>query len=327
MAILFLLLRAMGWRDVLQAFDGVNWPWLLAMYGVLLVRKWLDAFQLRFILYTAGMRVSLHRVFMANALSAFYALFLPGNIVAAGAKWMALSAVTGQKAGVLNAIIYNRLMMTLLPVTAGVTALAIGNPVPETLLNEAATVVLVTVIVVFLSLYHPNLGRVIDRRLRQVGDLLPRLVQQKVGMLLDSMQRFRGFRAQEHYRVVGISAVAMLLGVTLLGCAMQAMGIDVSPFSVVWTAAFLAIGAALPLTIGNLGIREGLLVLALSPFDVPDSVAVAMGLLLFTNHIAIALVGATYQIAILSGLTQWDLSQEKHEETHTRTRHSESLIR
>jgi uncharacterized membrane protein YbhN (UPF0104 family) len=87
--------------------------------------------------------------------------------------------------------------------------------------------------------------------------------------------------------------------------ATLAVGVDVSPVHILWISAFLVFTAVLPITIANLGVREGLLVFALAPFGVNPATAVALGLLLFANQIIAALVGAFYQLAISLGWVRW----------------------
>ena len=57
----------------------------------------------------------------------------------------------------------------------------------------------------------------------------------------------------------------------------------------------------LPITIAGLGIREGILLVALSAYDVPGEQAVALGLLGFSTIVFMALIGAGYQLALTVG--------------------------
>jgi uncharacterized membrane protein YbhN (UPF0104 family) len=83
--------------------------------------------------------------------------------------------------------------------------------------------------------------------------------------------------------------LAMVLVAWMCG---HALGLSVG-----WTAmmAFIpvvVIAQALPLSIGGLGLREGSLVLLLGPLGVPDSHAVALGLLLYALNVAVSRLGA-----------------------------------
>jgi uncharacterized membrane protein YbhN (UPF0104 family) len=62
----------------------------------------------------------------------------------------------------------------------------------------------------------------------------------------------------------------------------------------------------LPITFSNLGVREGLLIAVLGLYGIDPAVAMAVGLLLFTNVVFVAVFGAAYQIALSSGWISWD---------------------
>ena len=52
------------------------------------------------------------------------------------------------------------------------------------------------------------------------------------------------------------------------------------------------IAQVLPISISGLGVREGLFVLFLQPLDVPQSQAIALGLLLYVLNLVVSLLGA-----------------------------------
>jgi uncharacterized protein (TIRG00374 family) len=92
--------------------------------------------------------------------------------------------------------------------------------------------------------------------------------------------------------VMGAAFVYQLSVVVVTWMAAQALGISVG-----WTAmmAFMpvvAIAQALPLSVGGLGLREGAMVVMLRPLGVPDSHAIALGLLLYAINMAVSLLGA-----------------------------------
>jgi hypothetical protein len=68
---------------------------------------------------------------------------------------------------------------------------------------------------------------------------------------------------------------------------------------------FLFISRLLPLTLGNLGVREGILVLSFGLYGVEPAEAILVGLLMFSSVLFVAVVGAAYQIAIAMGWLDW----------------------
>lgn len=303
--ILGLLVYIAGGREILSAFEGLNWIWVIAMVGSALLQRFVVSIQLWLTLRQGGLSVSVFRVFLANALAALYAMFLPGNTASAGVKWLDLSAATGKKAAVFNGLIYHRLVMTLLTLAVGAAALMLSNPLPYRFLTYLPGSFLILLTVLFVCLYHPRLGVRTETLLRRVSRKLPQRVANYVASILDATRRFHGFSARDHVRIFAWALLSVAVRILVLYCATRAFYIDVSPVHILWISAFLVFTAALPLTIANLGVREGLLVLALTPFGVAPATAVALGLLVFTNQIIAALIGAIYQLALSLGWVRW----------------------
>lgn len=95
--------------------------------------------------------------------------------------------------------------------------------------------------------------------------------------------------------VIGILGTAFVYQVTVvISVAFGAKALDIS----VPTAALfafvpvVAMAQVVPVTVGGLGVREGLLVLFLGPFGVTETQAVALGLLWYGMLLVVSLVGA-----------------------------------
>lgn len=303
--LLGLLIRLAGAREIFAAFAGIAWLWAVAMLITGLLQKLTVSVQLWAILSRAGLTVSVFRVFLANALATLYTLLLPGNIASAGVKWIDLSAATGKKAAVFNGLIYHRLLMSLLTLVLGSVAVAVSNPLNNDSLSFIAAALVLMLISLLVLLYHPRLGPWLESLARRMAGRLPTRVTGYVTPVIDAMRRFHGFSARNHLEVFAWAVVSVLLRIQMLWFAMLAMGLHISPVHILWISAVLLFTAALPLTVANLGIREGFLVLALAPFGVSSSTAVALGLLIFANQIVFAVVGGAYQLALALDLVNW----------------------
>jgi uncharacterized membrane protein YbhN (UPF0104 family) len=308
--LLGLVIRIAGANDIMTAFGGIIWLWAIVMLISGVLGKLVVSIQLWAILSRGGLTISVFRVFLANALAALYTLALPGNLASAGAKWLDLSAATGKKAAVFNALIYHRLLMSLLTLAFGVAALAASNILDYDFLHFFAVAILVLLMALFVLLYHPRLGAWAETTIRRISTKLPERAAGFVIPVVDAMRRFHGFSVRNHMEVLAWAIASVTLRVLMLWFAMLAMQIDVSPVHILWISAFLLFTAALPLTVANLGIREGLLVVALAPFGVSPPTAVALGLLIFVNQIAFAAVGGAYQFALVLGLVRWRMPSE-----------------
>lgn len=303
--ILGALVHLAGARNILAAFENLKWAWGLAMFGTALLRRFIISTQLWAILRQSGLTVSVIRVFLANMLSALYTLFLPGNIASAGVKWLDLSAATGKKAAVFNGLIYHRLVMTLLTLAIGGLALAYSNPLAYESLGYLLGFLLIILGTLFGGMYNPTIGARLESILRRIAERLPDKINGYLNSVLDALRRIRGFSASDHVRIFAWALISVALRTLVLYFATRAVGVDVSPVHILWISAFLVFTAALPITIANLGVREGLLIFALSPFGVIPATAVALGLLLFANQVIAALIGALYQLAISLGWIRW----------------------
>jgi hypothetical protein len=79
--------------------------------------------------------------------------------------------------------------------------------------------------------------------------------------------------------------------------------------SLTWV--LLATSSYLPVTIGNIGVRESILIIVLGKYGVDAEKAVAIGLIMFSCQIATALIGLLYQIALVIGIAQWSPSNQR----------------
>jgi hypothetical protein len=292
------LVRLVGWIELRDALLSAEWLWLAAMYGFSLGTSLVGAFQLHLVLRLAGSRVQVGRVFLANASSVLYGLALPGDVVASFAKWADLSAATGQRARVLNAIIYSRFAMVLVPLAVGVLALLWENPFAARKLAPLAAVTVLCVSGVAFLLFHPLLGRHLDRFILARARGLGRRFELRVQSVVRSLQDPRDFRFVDHAFVGAVATLWLLLGLCILFTAIQAMNLDVPLLALAWTWAVVNASRQLPLTISNLGVREGLLILCLGAYGVDGAEAIVVGLLLFSGTLLMAGVGAAYQLAV-----------------------------
>ena len=312
------LIQTIGCAHILSALADARCTWLIGGYIVFLGVRLLEATQMKVLLSKVGLNVTVARVFFANALSALYAFVLPGDLVASFAKWKALSAATGQKTTVLNAILYNRLAL-LLPVLAfGSVALIVQDPFPQMGLVETVIAIWAILGATILSLYNPRIGGRVDLLLQRLASASPRWLGGRMEAFLASLQRFRSLRLFDHATILLLSVLAFSGGLLSFLCSVYALDLDIPVLTLLWTAALLRIARQLPLTISNLGIREGILILVLAPYGASAAQAVALGLIAFSKQIAVAVVGFAYHMCCMAGWTRLDVpdSQQSKSRFH-----------
>ena len=300
-ALLAFLIHIVGWRELRDALSNTQWPWLAAMYAVVAINFVMMAMCLRLQLTKAEVEVSLGRTLLANALANLYALVLPGDMMAGVAKWVMLSAATGQRAKVLSALVLNKIVLALPPLLFGTIALAFESPFPRLPVAETSVGAAALAFASLFLVLHPRASRPFDRWARAAVRVLPAALHPKIEKLFEALSTFRSLGARDHIELLSLSLVVFWLGILSFFCATRALDLDVSIATLVWISLALFVSRLLPITFNNLGVREGLLILALGPNQVEPARAVGLGFLMFSNTIWIGLVGAACQVAIALG--------------------------
>jgi uncharacterized membrane protein YbhN (UPF0104 family) len=146
-------------------------------------------------------------------------------------------------------------------------------------------------------------GTLIDRLLLGFARHLPPRIQRGFSSLVDSLRMFRKFRKIDHLMIMLIVFTAYATGLAAFYCATRTFGLDVPLLTLMWISLALFLSRLLPLTFNNLGVREGLLVLALASHEVAAATAIAVGLVMFSSAILIGLLGGLCQVALAFGWT------------------------
>lgn len=292
-------------RSVLSDLRGAGPGWLLIMYASMFSARGVDAWRLAWIMRSAGSPVGAFRAFLANSLSAFYSMVVPGDIVASAAKWANLSAVSGERARSFNAIVYNRVVLLIPPLMAGSVAIVL-DPAPGLGVTGRVLGVLAAALVcLMIVFYNPFIGGAMDRLVATVLRPVPDVVSRPVVALTESLRDFRGFGLLEHGWAFLLSAFSAALTLGMVWAATETLGLSIPLLSLVWIYAAVIVIRQVPITIGGLGVREGFLVLALAPYGISAESSVSLGLVLFTNAVMWGLIGGAYQIALTLGWARW----------------------
>ena len=299
--LLGLLIRVVGWRNLLEGLSAVHWPWLLANYAVVTITFLAMGVCLRLVLVKLGVEISVGRVLLANALANLYALVLPGDLMAGVSKWGVLAIATGERVKVLAGIVLNKLVLGLSPLVFGALALAFESPFSSLPLAETAVTVAIAVVASIGFVLHPRGAEVVDGWLRAASRAVPNALQRPIEKLHQAFSAFRTLGARDHLQLLSLSLLIFWLGILSFFCATRALGLNVSIVTLVWISLALFIARLLPITFNNLGVREGLLILALGASQVAPALSVGVGLVMFSSSIWVGLLGAGCQLAIALG--------------------------
>jgi uncharacterized membrane protein YbhN (UPF0104 family) len=199
-----------------------------------------------------------------------------------------LAADTGEPATSFASVIIERLTGWLVLPILTATGFLLAPEVrhlgrPTTLALAIAGGTLVALVAILFAADHPRLGGRFATRQgwrRFIGS---------VHLGVNRMRRHP--RAAAAVVLVGVAYQAVLVLAAAAGA--QALGISGAGFTVL-LAVFPAvlIAQVLPIGISGLGVREGALVIFLSPLGVPEHQAVALGIFVFAMNLIVSLLGA-----------------------------------
>jgi uncharacterized protein (TIRG00374 family) len=112
-----------------------------------------------------------------------------------------------------------------------------------------------------------------------------------IGAIHVGVDRLR--RDQRDAAAALIAAIAYQFSVVAsVYCAVHAIGLPIPNAAVLAFVPAVAMAQVVPISVGGLGVREGLLALLLHPMGVPTGQAVAVGLLWYTMTLVVSLAGA-----------------------------------
>ncbi|MGE3314344.1 MAG: lysylphosphatidylglycerol synthase transmembrane domain-containing protein [Planctomycetaceae bacterium] len=301
--IAWLLFDNVSWQGVGEVLATIRWPWIAAMSATALFRTFVDSLQMRMTLAHLKLKVGVGRIFLGNALSSFYGLVLPGAVVSRGAKWGVLTSATGKGTAVLNAMIYNGMIQLVPIMLVGSGAMLSEQPFPGSGLTEATLATALATMAALVVLYHPRVGNRAAGILGRILDRMPAIIQKRGQTFLESLRDFQRFPWEWHGLSLALATAGLACALVRMGFGFQALQIELSPLRIAWIFIFLHVLRLLPITIGNFGIREGFLMVALGGFDVPQETAVSLGLLMYTDRLILAFIGACYQGVLLFGVS------------------------
>lgn len=301
MGVLFQIVQV---RGVLNALINADLFWLLLVYMLVSARRVLEAVQMSFILHYLGYSIGWFRVFRANALAMFYGMFTPGAI-ASVAKWADLTRVTGSAATVLNAIVYNRFLLDLQPITIGAFILIWENPTGEPLLVAAACVLAVFALTLAFCLYSPRFSLPLLEKAQVRIVSVSKRIGTPLGNVINKLRVVQEFPFIRHIKLSLFGFLSFSMGIGARISIMKALGFNVPITTIVWVDAILIVTSHFPITVSNFGIREGLAVVAFGMYGVPYEQAFAYGLLIYSCRLFIAVIGGFHQMVLVLGLEKY----------------------
>jgi uncharacterized membrane protein YbhN (UPF0104 family) len=254
------------------------------------------AYRLRVLLAAQGVRTRASQMLAINLAAFFYNLFLPvGGVGVAALRLQRLSARThGGFTVALTAMVCDRLAAIA---GLGIVGLAgwIADPHPKppgAMLALLAGTSAIGVLVAPRAV--PTAWRAFMRELQAGGS--GTWWSAALARLRDALGSVARLPPDTLARIVVLSIVAQLPGVVVYYVLARGLGIAVTLAAMAWVRSVVVLITVLPISIGGLGVREGVLVLTMAAYGVPAADALALSILVFaTTILAPGLVGGVLE--------------------------------
>lgn len=293
--LLWLILSRIDLGGLTQAVRRARWTYILLSWAVGIGTYWIRAARLRFILEKQDCHVPTRTIFNASAVTTLYSLILPG-VISVGVKWYILRSFTGQAARVLSAMVYNQVSDILVRVLVSLIVVALVSPVSGWWIPGLCLAVAVVTVAGSFLLLHPLISRKLVALSEFVLKPFPAVVRRGVTKTIESSRTFASCGWSFHGTVAAFNVVSTLLSAVIYLCAARAAGISVPFTAFIWQASVVFVLAKLPISVANFGVREVTLIGFLSLYGVDATTAVFFSLLVFSNALVMAGIGAFYQL-------------------------------
>jgi len=288
-----------------QAIRMARWPYLIAVWGLTALLFWIRSLKMQFVLIKQSCFIDTNTLFGATTITALYSMILPG-ILSTGVKWYILKKSSGKGSHVLSSMIYNQFSTMVVMTAFGLLALIISNPASLLLPNAGhpwllpviCGVLLIALLLFVFLLLSKRIGTRIIEILKIPLNPLPTGIRHKGQEMLEQIAVFHTAGWRFHLAVASITTVDTLIGgVVTYILAARTANIAAPAFIFVWLCAGIYIIGRLPITVANLGVREATLVGFLAVYNVEKSSALLMSMILFSALVAMAIIGAAYQLS------------------------------
>jgi len=279
-----------------QTIGNARWGFLWIIWGLTIAVYWLLSIKMRLILKKQNCHANTGTLFGASAVTALYSMILPG-ILDAPVKWYIVKQHTGKGSNVFSSMVYNQFTTILLISVSALVALIVTNPAGNWQLPAICLALLAILAFVCLSLFNRTVGPKLTNRLSHILNYLPKSFRDTGRRILEQLSVFQTASWAFHFKVVLLNFVSItIVGTTIYIFAAKAARIDVPVGVFIWQCALIFVLGRLPISIANLGVREATLVGTLALYGVDAPSAFLMSMILFSNKILMAIIGAIFQL-------------------------------
>lgn len=294
LTVLALVASRVSLSSIAAALSSVRPLPALGAFAAVLAGQVVVARRLRSFAAGVGFDLPTRRALEINLAAAFYALFVPGGNVTAGAVRLYRIAQEGAGAsGALAAVLRDRMDATAGLLAVGLLFLLLARPTapavgPVLIGGALLGGGLVAILLLFLWARRRTPHRSSDRAGCGVGGWIEGLVA--------SLAKCGRMPARDQVLAFSLSVAAQLLGVLSYGLLARALELDVALTTLGWVRSGVIVLTMIPVSVGGVGLREAGFLLLLAGRGLREEAVLAYSLLVFTvTVLAVAGLGGTWE--------------------------------
>jgi len=277
-----------------------KWRYFFISLGLTLTGFWLRSMKMRLILKKQHCYLNTAKIFAASAVTVLYNFIMPG-FISSGIKWYIIRSHTGKGHKVLSSMIYNQATDIVTIFTLGLIALMITNPGNHPNLPAVCAILIIAAVISSILLLSQTFGARVTKFLQYALKPFPAIIQKKGGEVIEQISLFQKVRWLFHFKMLGYNIIRIAVRSCAYFFAAKAANINVGFVTAVWLFVLVFLLGRLPISVGNLGVREATLVQALAIYGVDASNALLMSMVIFSALILMAVIGAMYQLFWTAG--------------------------
>jgi len=280
-----------------------KWEFLIGVWLLKIAAFWVRSIKMRLILRKQACQVNTAKVFAASAMTALYSLVLPGALDT-GVKWYILKKHTGKGSNVLSSMIYNHFSEIVVTIIAALLALMISNPSKYRRLLVLCGTILFILTAICTLLFSQRAGKTIKKYLTYVLKPFPSAIRQSGGKMLEQISVFQTVGPSFHLVMTLFCLAHILINAAIFFFAARTADITIPLVTIIWLFAAIYLLSKLPITLAGFGVREATLIESLALYGVSAPAAFLMSMVIFSNTILMAVIGAICQISWTSQTRQ-----------------------
>ncbi len=293
--VLAVIVTRIDLAGVWTSFRGTSLVAAAAAFAVWMVGWTIVSHRLALLMQAQGVPIGTFEALEINLATLFWGLFLPGgNITGIAVRFYRLARAGGRYAAGLLAMAGDRLTATGAVSAIGIVCWALDDRAE----SGPAIVVLVVGAMLVAATIVPFVAAERVRRLARV------LHGSSLGWLEAPLRRvWQGFEAIARLPprtlalLLFLSCLAQGPGILAYKILADALGLRLSFVTLGWVRSVVLIVTALPISIGGLGVREGVLLILLRPYGVADRDTLAFSLLVFAvTMVCTGVLGGIFEV-------------------------------